>query len=148
MNYALGYCMSLKEILEKFPIDKLEMTCKQAEEATGDMHRDVAIGRIFMDSVDLVINDIIENNVTFEFPRYSKNFGTMHVRKIDEEEFKIRRRKGEIFDSVDFLKSNFSGNQLVLNMTTATHTRHKNVYINKELQEKLNAYTNEGKQYC
>ena len=148
MKLALGYCMSMKELFEKFPYKKLDMTCKEASKIAGDGHRDDAVYKIFGDSLDLILNDIIDNNITFELPKIGRGKADMHVEKFDGEDFKRIRRRGVIFEDVDFLKSVFSGNQLVLNIHTPTHSRRKTIYVSKYLQEKINKYTNEGKQYC
>ena len=49
----------------------------------------------------------------------------------------------------DFLASNFSGNQLTLNMydREGRPTRTKPIYVNKKYKDKLTYYTNQGKQY-
>ena len=65
MNYALGYSFTLKDMLITFPYRKLKTSSKQCESITGDYHRQSLFRRVFLESVKLIISDIIENNVTF-----------------------------------------------------------------------------------
>jgi hypothetical protein len=93
----------------------------------------------------MVVNDIIENNVTFKFPNVKAELSMM---RFYGDDFKTLRQKGA-FKNVDFLKSMFSGYRLVLKMFSKFRpTRIKNVYVNKYFKDKITQYTNEGKQYC
>ena len=121
MNYAVGCAFNQDEMMMNFKKQKLK-TVKNKE----------LIKKIARDSIKLVLNDIIDNNVTFQLPTGSRK-SDIHVRRIDGKEF-IRARQNGKFQDVDFLSSNFSGNQLVLNMydREGKPTRIKPIYLNKE----------------
>jgi len=72
----------------------------------------------------------------------------MKMRRVDGEEFKKLRQKRK-FTDVDFLSSNFSGNEIVFEMfyKDGRPFRRKNVYVDKTRKDKITKYTNEGKQY-
>ena len=54
------------------------------------------------------LDDIIDNNVTFELPTGSARRTLLRMKKCEGEEFKKARQRGKFAD-VDFLSSNFSG---------------------------------------
>ena len=136
MNYAVGCAFNQDEMMINFKKQKLK-TVKNKK----------LIKKIARDSIKLVLNDIIDNNVTFQLPTGSRK-ADIHVRRIDGKEF-VRARQNGKFQDVDFLSSNFSGNQLVLNMydREGKPTRIKPIYLNKKYKDKLTNYTNQGKQY-
>jgi hypothetical protein len=95
----------------------------------------------------MVINDVIDNNVTFELPTGTRKCD-IHMQTIRDEDFKKLRRAGR-WRNVDFLKSLFTGNILGLFMYSPKRTpRVKNIYVGRELRDKIDNYTNEGKTYC
>jgi hypothetical protein len=56
----------------------------------------------------LVINDIIENNVTFKLPALGYYDGEIHLEPIKGSEFERLRAKGK-FSKIDFLETVFTG---------------------------------------
>lgn len=149
MNFlkAIGLAMNVKQIFINYPNKKLKMNCKQCEELTGDTHRDRLAMQIFREHYKMVINDVIDNNVTFELPTGTRKCD-IHMQTIRDEDFKKLRRAGR-WRNVDFLKSLFTGNILGLFMYSPKRTpRVKNIYVGRELRDKIDNYTNEGKTYC
>lgn len=90
-----------------FPFKKLKINCKECEKINGNRHRDALVKQIFRDNVNMVLNDIIENNVTFELPLNGLVKCDMHMDRVTGEDFQNLRRAGKWKD-VDFLKSMFS----------------------------------------
>lgn len=147
MNYALGCAFSQNELFENFPYKKLKINCKQCEEITGDPHRDKLVKRIFRESVKLVLNDVIDNNTTFELPLKGNKKCDIHMQRIRGEQFKALRRAGKWKD-INYLKSMFTGHQLGFFMYGKRTPRVKSIYVNKELRDKITNNTNNGMQYC
>ena len=144
---ATGAALNLAEIFINFPLKKLKITCKKCKQLIGDEHRDVLMQRIFREHMKMLLNDVIDNNVTFQLPTGSRKCD-IHMQTIKGEPFKRLRRSGK-FKNIDFLKSGFSGNQLGLFMYSPTQPpRIKNIYVNKELKDKIDNNTNSGKTYC
>lgn len=122
------------------------MSCKDCQEITGYTgHREEIVQQIFKESVKLVINDIIDNNVTFVFPG---NRGTIHMNRITGEDFVAARQNGK-FQEIDFISSFFSGYQLTMTMLkkNGEPARTKPIYVDKKLKNKIIENTNNGKQY-
>lgn len=149
MNFikATGAALNLVELFINYPTKKLKMSCEQCKKLTGDAHREKLAQKIFKESFKLVINDVIENNITFQLPTGSRKCD-IHMQTIKGDRFKSLRRSGK-FGNIDFLKSLFSANQLGLFMYSPKRPlRVKNIYVNKELKDKIDNYTNSGKTYC
>lgn len=146
MNYSTGCAFNMDDMFMNFPYDKLEMSCEDCKEINGNPHRDHLVKKVFRECVKEVLEDMIENNITFVLPTQGRH-AEMHVKRTYGEDFKNARRNGKWRD-VDFLKSGFSGNQIVLNIKSGHMIKTKPVYVNKSLKKRLTNYTNKGKQYC
>lgn len=148
MNYATGYSFNTDEIFENFPYDKLLVTCSDCNIVNGDFHKDKLVKRVFKDALKLILTDIIDNNVTFQLPTGSRR-AEIHVNNYEGEAFEKARKRGKWLD-VDFLASNFTGNQLVLEMYGKNNglRRRKPIYVDKRLKDKLTENTNNGIRYC
>ncbi len=91
----------------------------------------------------MVLNDIIDNNDTFELPVGSRK-AHIHMKRTKGEDFKLARRHGK-WREVDFLSSLFSGYELSLTMEGKGIPRSKTIYVDKKLKNKIIKNTNEGK---
>ena len=139
MNYSTGCAFNMDEMFMNFPYDKLEMSCEDCKKINKDPHRDVLVKKIFRECVKEVLNDIVDNNVTFILPTHGR-FAEMHVKRTYGEDFKWK--------DVDFLSSGFSGNEIVLNIKSGNFIKSKTVYVDKNIKNKITENTNKGKQYC
>lgn len=146
MNYATGAAFNLKDMFMNFPYDKLHITCKECKEINGDTHRDTLVKQIFKECYKMVLNDIIDNNVTFKLPTGSRP-SFINMRRVSGEDFKRARRHGK-WGEIDFLSSLFSGYELALTMGGNRTPRTKTIYVDKNLKNKIIQNTNDGKQYC
>lgn len=146
MNYALGCAFSTDDIFMNFPYKKLEINCEQCKAITGNNHRDVLVKKVFKESLKLVLDDIIENNVTFWLPLTGNRRCNIHMKRVQGDEFK-NLRKGGKWKDVDIVKSMFSGYELRLFMFGKRTPRVKTIYLNKEYRERISKHTNNGKQY-
>ena len=146
MIQATGAAFNLDEMFMNFPMNKLEISCKECEEINGDPHRDKLAKKIFRECVKIVLEDVIDNNVTFQLPTGKKKCD-IHMTKVRGEDFKNLKRAGKWKD-VGLTASNFTGHELGLYMYGPQDPRVKTIYVNKRLKDKIPKYTNEGKQYC
>lgn len=146
MNFALGHAFTLDDVFLNFPYDKMKFNYKQAQKYANHNSKKILVKRIFQENVKMIIEDIIENNATFYLPVTGKVKANMHVKAFKDEEFKKLKKKGK-WKGLDYLKSFFTGYQIVLNMRTKGYDRTKPVYISGYLRDRLIKYANEGKQY-
>lgn len=146
MNYALGCAFSLDDVIMNFPYKKLKITCKECEQINNNNHRNILIKQIIQKSVQIILNDIIDNNITFWFPLTGNKKCNIHMKRITGDDFKNLRKSGKWKD-IDIVKSMFSGYEIKMFMLGKRTPRVKTVYLNKELRDKISYNINQGKQY-
>lgn len=146
MNYAVGHSFNMDEMFMNFPYKKLQLTCEDCKRINKKRDRDVLVKKIFRDCVKVILNDIIDNNVTFILPT-NRGEADIHVRRTHGENFKKATKRGK-WKNVDILSSNFSGNELVLNMKHKVFIKEKVIYVDNKLKSKITKNTNSGMQYC
>ncbi len=145
MNYATGYALNTNELFLNFPVKKLKLTAKECEELIGNRHKEYIAKKVFKACVGLVLNDIIENNATFELPTSSKK-AQLGMKRFEREEFTKCRQNGK-FQDVDFLESNFSGYQIAFKFQSRGVQREKLIYLDSTNKNKITKNTNNGKSY-
>ena len=147
-HYALGWACNLNDIFIRFPYEK----CKSLIHYYKTKYqRRQKVKQIFREGVRAVLNDIIENNVTFKLPSLGYYGGEIHMEPIKDSEFRRVRALGK-FQGIDFLETLFTGYQMYLYI----HGKRDNflsrrkfpIYMSKFFKDKLTDYTNQGKVYC
>ena len=146
MNYAVGCGFTTQELFENFPYKKLKLNCKQCEEIINDRHRDILVRRIFRTSIKIILDDIINNNVTFVLPLTNAMKSVICMQKFSDKKFMDCRKNGKWKD-IDYLKSGFTGYQLVLKMYGDRPSRTKPIYLNSAYKNRITTNTNNGFQY-
>ena len=145
MNYSLGYAFNAQDMFMKFSSDRVKTDWKKCYEVAHTQSKKALAEKIFKVCAELVINDVIENNDIFELPVTGRH-ADIRVKRIRNNDFK-RARKSKKFRNVDFLVSNYTGHELVLNIYTKGYYREKPIYVNKKYRDRLIELTNKGKQY-
>lgn len=146
LRYALGCAFNTDDLLYNFSYKNLKLNCKQCYNIIRDNHRSILAKQIFRYSLKLVIEDIIERNVTFWFPLTGDRKCNMHMKRVTGNDFKKLRQAGKWSD-IDIINSNFSGYEIGLYMLGKRTPRVKTVYVNSQLKQTISEYTNLGKQY-
>lgn len=146
-NFAMGHAFSLHDIFMNFPVRKLKMSVKQCKDIFSDgSKRDLAAG-IFARSVELVVNDIIDNNTYFKLPGIGSVNSYLYMKRTEGNQFKKAFKNGKWRD-VDFIMSNFSGYQMEFKMESEKRLpRIKPIYLSSKYKQKITDNTNQGKQY-
>lgn len=147
-HYALGWACNLNDIFVRFPYEKYNSLIKNFKTKS---ERRKKIKQVFRTGVEIIINDIIENNATFQVPSLGYYGGEIHYEAVKGEDFKKLRAKGK-FSGIDFLETLFTGYQLYLFL----HGKRDNflarrkypIYISKFLKQKMENLVNQGKTYC
>lgn len=91
----------------------------------------------------LVIQDIIENNVTFKFPLRSRK-AYLQMKVYEGDEFNRLYQRGR-FSNIDFLASNWKGYFVEFFFQTKRRYRSRPVYLSYQWRDKIVQYTNQGK---
>lgn len=147
-HWALGWACNLNDIFIRFPYEKYKSLIKKYK--TKQLRKQ-KIKQVFRTGVEIILNDIIENNVTFQLPSLGYYGGEIHFEPVKGSEFERLRAKGK-FSGIDFLETLFTGYQLYLFI----HGKRDNflarrkypIYISNFYKEKLESLANRGKTYC
>ena len=146
-NYAMGHAFSLKDLFMNFPIHKLKMTKQQCTDIYSDGNKRDLAAQIFARSMEMIIDDIIDNNVHFQLPGRPNCQSYIYMKRTTDKDFKKAFRNGK-WNDVDFIESNFSGYQLALEMQSDKRlSREKPIYLSAKDRDRITEYTNNGKQY-
>ena len=145
MNYSIGCAFNTDEMFMNFPYKKLKLTCEDCKKINGNSHKDVLVKQVFRECFKAVINDIIDNNITFHLPTGARKCN-IHMKRVRGDAFKNLRKAGKWKD-VDFLESNFTGYEIGFYMYGKTSPRIKTVYLNKSYKNRITENTNKGMQY-
>ena len=147
-HYAIGWACNLNDLFVRFPYEKCKSLIKKYN--TKIKQRQM-VKKVFREGVQQILEDIIENNVTFKIQGVGYQGGEIHMEAITGSEFERVRKNGK-FKKVDFLESLFTGYQMYLYIhgksDNMLHRKKYPIYVNKHLRDKLIKYTNEGKVYC
>ena len=117
----MGHCFTGKDLFDNFPVEKLKMTKEQCVSTYSDGNKRDLAASIFTRSVQMVVDDIIDNNVDFKFPGIGRTQAYMRMKRTEGNKFKKAFRNGKWRD-VDFMTSNFSGYQISLDMESKKRT--------------------------
>ena len=145
MITAIGAAFNIDEMMMNFPYKKLSITCNECKQINGDFHRDILVKQIFRECLKIVLNDVIDNNVTFWLPTGAKKCN-IHMKKIEGNSFKNLRKAGKWKD-LDLIAASFTGYELGLFMYGVRDPRIKTIYVNKNLKDKITNNVNNGMQY-
>ena len=143
----MGHAFSLHDLFMNFPVEKLKMTPQQCKEIYSDGSKRDLAASIFAESLQMVINDIIDNNIHFKFPGLGRTQSYLYMKRTTGDKFKKAFKKGK-WNDVDFVTSNFSGYQLTLEMQSEKRLpKEKSIYLSPKDKQKITDNTNQGKQY-
>lgn len=138
-NWATSYALTAEQLYINFPASKYIR--KDLAQRSGFRRLLGAILRYFF---FLVLNDIIDNNVTLKLPPGTGAY--VEMVPVSGDDFTKARQNGA-FRDVDFLTSNFTGYQLYLRYNNRYGHWKKRIYVSSKMRDKITANTNAGKHY-
>ena len=146
-NYAMGHCFTGKDLFNNFPVNKLKMSKEQCIAAYPDGSKRDLAASIFTRSVQMVVDDIINNNVDLRSPTLGQTQAYLRMKRTTGKKYKKAFKNGK-WNDVDFLTSNFSGYQIVLDMESKKKKKkQKDIYLSPKDRDRITENTNLGKQY-
>ena len=102
---------------------------------------------IFKDCFYEILLDIINNNITFVLPLRYGNYAEIYMKQFSEDKFKKLYKWGK-FRNIDFVLSQFTGNEITYSYNTHTiGTKEKPIYVDDKLKSLIEYYTNLAKPY-
>lgn len=142
----LSCAFNLDQVFMNFQRKKLKSTKYDVYKIFKTHGKGVMIKRIFTACYILVIDDIIENNVTFILPVYGIRSCKMKMKRVQGEAFKRLRQAGKWKD-VDIIDTNFTGNEIGFFMGGQRTPREKIVYVDKQRRKRIDEKANAGFPY-
>lgn len=140
------WCMTPEDIYRGTNPDKWNITWKFADEHNAEQQYEYC-SKVFLYFLQLVLNDMIENNITLEIPMVGKKEARMYVKCFSGDHFRNLYKTG-VFKGIDFLRSEFKGYRLTFQWKYNNRKlKEKPIYIDKTLKDKFYNYINNGKQY-
>ena len=147
-HFAIGWACNLNDIFVRFPYEKCKSLIRNYFTKYTQRQK---VKQVFREGVQQILEDIIENNVTYKVQGIGYQGGEIHMEAVKGTEFEKARQNGK-YKNVDFLESLFTGYQMYLYVhgkrDNFLHRRKFPIYVNKLLRDKLVEYTNKGKTYC
>ena len=147
-HYAIGWACNLNDLFVRFPYEKCKSLIRNYFTKYTQRQK---VKQVFREGVQQILEDIIENNVTYKVQGIGYQGGEIHMEAVKGTEFEKARQNGK-YKNVDFLESLFTGYQMYLyvhgKIDNFLHRRKFPIYVNKLLRDKLVEYTNKGKTYC
>lgn len=144
---ATGHSFNSHDIFMNLKVNKLKMSPELCKKYYSDGSKRDFAASIFMYSVRLVMQDIIDNGTQFKLPGMGRTQSYIEMQRTQGEDFKRAFKRGKWRD-VDFITSNFSGYQLSFRMESKKRIqRVKPIYISSKFKDQITEYTNQGKQY-
>jgi len=140
MITGTAYCVNPKDFYWGAP----QSLYKYSEEMCPCARKNDYLGQIWSYCFKLVLDDIIDNSITFRLPTSKEAY--LEMRDVSGEEFKRARQRGA-FRDVDFLKTNFHGYQLSYRYSIKAGRRRKTIYVNRKMKNRIMANVNNGKRY-
>ena len=91
----MGHSFTCHDIFMNFPVRKLKMTPEQCKEVYSDGSKRDLAASIWMSSVRLIIDDIIENNTQFKLPGMGRTQSYIQMKRTEGDDFKKDFRQGK-----------------------------------------------------
>lgn len=136
--WATSYALTAADLYTNFPYKKLKTNIKQLPNGSNEKWLLTKVFRYFF---YLVIKDIIENKVTFRFPRTFRAF--LEMLSVSGDDF-VRARQNGAFQDVDFLTSDFTGYHLGLRYNTRYGKWTKALHVSEKYKDRITELTNQG----
>lgn len=136
--WATSYALTATDLYTNFPYKKLKTNIKQLPNGSNEKWLLTKVFRYFF---YLVIKDIIENKVTFRFPRTFRAF--LEMLSVSGDDF-VRARQNGAFQDVDFLTSDFTGYHLGLRYNTRYGKWTKAIHVSEKYKDRITELTNKG----
>lgn len=136
MKFSTGCAFNVPQLL--YNLNKKKLTFSTTNKIS-------IASTVFIYSVKLILDDIIDNNVTFNLPTGARKCN-IHMRRIKGEAFKKLVQSGK-WPNLDILSSYFTGYEIDIYMKRRTHIDQRTIYIDNRLKQRIIDKANTGFQY-
>lgn len=132
----------IRELYTNFDFSKIGMPLEKLRTFKKGTNKEKICSNIFKDFFKLMFDDVINNDDIFKLPLpYSE--GYIQTELLRGEDFKKARQNG-VFQDIDFLKSNFTGVQVIFRYKQKGFFKRKKIYVSDKIKKILreNLYNN------
>lgn len=147
--YTTGAAFSLPSLFERDSAKQLHLKFLEAVKILGFNKvgaRDLLCAKVFAECFYMILEDMLENNITFTLP-LGKKHAEIHMKRISGKQFQCGM-KGRKFKDIDFLKTQFVAYRPYFFMHTNNRDREKQIYTTIDYRKRLDEKVNNGKKYC
>lgn len=136
MKYSTGCAFNVSQLLYNLNVKKLTFS---------GINKITSASAVFVYSVKLVLDDIIDNNITFNLPTGARKCN-IHMRKVQGESLK-KLMKVDKWPGLDVLSTYFTGYEINIYLKRRTHIDKRTIYIDNRLKQRIIDKANTGFQY-
>lgn len=144
--YALGHAINGPQLFLPFNNRRIKTKRKYVKELVKSEHKEYLANMIFADALKLIMEDIIENSVTFDFRLAKNKVAEFYIKEYSGEDF-IKRRQRGLWKEIDYLNTNFSGYQPTFKYQKAGYTIEKPIHLDTKHKLRIAELANNGKSY-
>ena len=144
--YALGHAINGRQLFRSLAAKRIKTPNKEIKKLVKSQHKEYLASKIFTDAVQMVMDDIIDNSVTFEISLNKKQLGQLYIKEVSGEDFLNEYKNGR-HKYIDYLDTNFTGYNPVFKYSKAGYTVEKPIYLDKKRQQRIAERANSGKSY-
>lgn len=144
LSLATRSCLNVPDMFKRFPYEKLKTN---PEILGGSYGKRKLVKDVFTSFFNMVVDDIIDNQITFEFPLYTDEHSYLNIKPITGEKFKKIYTAGS-WPGLDFLKTNFTGYRMYFSYVNGGHEcKDKEIVLPKVKTKRIIENANNGKVY-
>lgn len=145
--YGHGVAISFHDLFKRASGEKIQYAdCMKQLGYFYSGAKSYLCSRIFAECFYMILEDMLENNITFTLP-LGKMHAEIHMKKIDGERLSHWKKSGG-FKKLDFLKSQFVAYRPFFFMHTNNRTREIPIYTTVDYANRLDEKVNNGGKYC
>ena len=144
--YALGHAINGKQLFLPFNNRRIKTERKYVKELVKSEHKEYLANMIFADALQMIMDDIIDNSITFDFKLAKGKVAEIYIKEFSGEEF-LKRKKRGLWKEIDYLNTNFSGYQPMFKYQKAGYTVEKPIHLDTKRKLKIAENVNNGKSY-
>lgn len=144
--YALGHAINGAQLFLPFNNRRIKTSREHVKELVKSEHKEYLANMIFTDALQMIMDDIIDNSITFDFKLAEGKTAEIYIKEFSDEEF-LKMRKNGLFKDIDYLSTNFSGYMPMFKYQKAGYTIEKPIHLDTKRKLKIANNVNNGKSY-
>ena len=92
--FALGHAINGRQLFRKFNPKRIKTPNSEIKKIVKSQHKEYLASKIFTDALQMIMDDIIDNSVTFEIGLNKKQLGQIYIKEVNGEDFLNEYKNG------------------------------------------------------